>query len=215
MPKIISVSRNKKSSFSKDNNSATITNYTKKNKNININNINKRNANQLLTNNPPHNSGSHDRDKNNFSFSPKYIGRIKNTKDKKLYFIDNNILKIEYLLEKKNKKNKLILNSTLGNNNEISRNTAQKNYFASAFQTEANMKNNSSNRDSDNMSAVFNNRINKNQKNNYKYAFNLKLKDKSKNYNNNSGQNNGFNNNNNNLYSKSKNNITNKKIKDF
>jgi len=216
MPKIINISRNKKSSFCKDNNSATITNFTNKNKSINNKNI-KKNSKQLITNNSNHHSGSHDENKNNFSISPKFIGKIQNVKDKKIYFINNNILKIDYL-EKKNKKNKIILTSKIGNNNnESSRNNAQRNYFASTFQTEVNMRHNSSNRDNDNLSAVFNNKKNKNQKinyNNYKYAFNLKLKDKSKNNNNNSEQNNAFNNSNN-FYSKSKNNIANKKIKDF
>ena len=212
MPKIINISRNKKSSFSKDNNSATITNFTNKNKNINNNKIIRRNVNQLLTNNSNHHSGSHDENKNNFSFSPKYIGKIKNTKDKKIYFINNNILKIDYLLEKKNKKNKIVLSSTIGNNNnESSRNNAQRNYFATTFHTEVNMRHDSSNRDNDNLSAMFNNRMNKNHKNNYKYAFNLKLKDKPKNCNNNSEQSKAFNNSSN-LYSKNKNNIANKKI---
>ena len=213
MPKIISVSRNKKSSFSKDNNSATITNFPNKNKSIINNNYIRRNANQLLTNNPHYHSGSHDENKNNYSLSPKYIDTIKNTKNKKLYFLNNNILKIDYLLEKKNKKNKLILTSTIGNNNnESSRNNAQRNNFASGFRTEVNMRNDSSNRDNGNLSALFKNGINKNEKNNNKYAFNLKLKNKPKNYNNNSEQSKPFNNSNN-LYSKNKNNFANKKSK--
>ena len=210
MPKIISISRNKKSSFSKENNSATITNFQNKNKSNNNNNIIKRNANQLLTNNPHYHSGSHDENKNNFSLSPEYIGKIMNTKDKKLHFINNNILKIDYLLEKKNKKNKFILTSTFGNsNNDNSRNNTQRINFAPGFRTEVNTMQNNIN---DNLSAVFKNGINKNEKNNNKYAFNLKLKDKHKIYYNNTEQSKPFNNSNN-LYSKSKN-IKKSKISD-
>ena len=213
MPKIINISRNKKSSFSKDNNSATISNFPNKNKSITNNNNIKRNANQLLTNNTHYHSGSHDDNKNNFSLSPKFISKIKNEKDKKLFFINNNISKIDYLLEKKNKKNKFIVTSTIGNNIiESSRNNPQRNNFVSGFHTEVNMRHNSSNRDYDNLSAVFKNKINKNEKNNNKYAFNLKLKNKPKNYNNNSEQSKPFNNSNN-YNSKNKTNFANKKSK--
>ena len=213
MPKIINISRNKKSSFSKDNNSATISNFPNKNKSITNNNNIKRNANQLLTNNTHYHSGSHDENKNNFSLSPKFISKIKNEKDKKLFFINNNILKIDYQLEKKNKNNKFIVTSTIGNNIiESSRNNPQRNNFVSGFHTEVNMRHNSSNRDYDNLSAVFKNKINKNEKNNNKYAFNLKLKNKPKNYNNNLEQSKPFNNSNN-YNSKNKTNFANKKSK--
>ena len=206
LSKKISVSRNKKSSYNKDFNSVTNTNINFMNKNKNSNNIIKEYGNKFLNNNLQEHSSSIDDDKNNFSISPKFLDKTKKTKDKKIYFINQNILNIDYLLKGKNKKNKLILTSTIVNNNNSPRNEYNigQNYFGCAFHTEVNVKNKSSNKNKENLSVVLKKGIIRNQKKNCKDIFSLKLKDKTKNNNNNSDQINAFNNSNN-IYSNSRN----------
>jgi hypothetical protein len=208
----ISVSRNKKSSYNKDYNSVTNTNFITKNKNNN--NIIKEYENKFINNNQKH-SSSIDDDKINFSISPKYLDKTKNSKDKKIYFINQNILNIDYLLKGKNKKNKLILTSTIGNNNNSPRNVYNigQNYFGCEFHTEVNVKNNSTNKNKENLSVVLKKGIIKNQKKNSKDIFNLRL-NKPKNNKNYSEQINAFNNSNN-VYSNKRNINTNKKNKGF
>ena len=203
----ISVSRNKKSSYNKDYNSVTNTNFITKNKNNN--NIIKEYENKFINNNQKH-SSSIDDDKINFSISPKYLDKTKNSKDKKIYFINQNILNIDYMLKGKNKKNKLILTSTIGNNNNSPRNVYNigQNYFGCEFHTEVNVKNNSSNKNKENLSVVLKKGIIKNQKKS-KDIFNLRL-NKPKNNKNYSEQINAFNNSNN-VYSNKRNINTNKK----
>jgi hypothetical protein len=206
LSKKISVSRNKKSSYNKDFNSVTNTNINFMSKNKNSNNIIKEYGNKFLNNNLQKHSSSIDDDKNNFSISPKFLDKTKKTKDKKIYFINQNILNIDYLLKGKNKKNKLILTSTIVNNNNSPRNEYNigQNYFGCAFHTEVNVKNKSSNKNKENLSVVLKKGIIRNQKKNCKDIFSLKLKDKTKNNNNNSDQINAFNNSNN-IYSISRN----------
>ena len=208
----ISVSRNKKSSYNKDYNSVTNTNFITKNRNNN--NIIKEYENKFINNNQKH-SSSIDDDKTNFSISPKYLDKTKNSKDKKIYFINQNILNIDYLLKGKNKKNKLILTSTIGNNNNSPRNVYNigQNYFGCEFHTEVNVKNNSSNKNKENLSIVLKKGIIKNQKKNSKDIYNLRL-NKPKNNKNYSEQINAFNNSNN-VYSNKRNINTNKKNKGF
>ena len=214
--KKISVSRNKKSSYNKDFNSVTNTNTNFISKNKNSNNIIKEYANKFMINNLQKHSSSIDDVKNNFSISPKFIDKTKKTKDKKIYFINQNILNIDYLLKGKNKKNKLILTSTIGNNNSSPRNEYNigQNYFGCAFHTEVNVKNKSSNKNKENLSVVLKKGIIRNQKKNCKEIFNLRLKDKQKNNNNNSEQINAFNNSNN-IYSNSRNINVHRKNKAF
>ena len=209
----ISVSRNKKSSYNKDYNSVTNTNFITKNRNNN--NIIKEYENKFINNNQKH-SSSIDDDKINFSISPKYLDKTKNSKDKKIYFINQNILNIDYLLKGKNKKNKLILTSTIGNNNNNSpRNVYNigQNYFGCEFHTEVNVKNNSTNKNKENLSMVLKKGIIKNQKKNSKDIFNLRL-NKPKNNKNYSEQINAINNSNN-VYSNKRNINANKKNKGF
>ena len=208
----ISVSRNKKSSYNKDYNSITNTNFITKNRNNN--NIIKEYENKYVNNNQKH-SSSIDDDKINFSISPKYLDKTKYSKDKKIYFINQNILNIDYLLKGKNKKNKLILTSTIGNNNNSPRNVYNigQNYFGCEFHTEVNVKNNSTNKNKENLSVVLKKGIIKNQKKNSKDIFNLRL-NKPKNNKNYSEQINAFNNSNN-VYSNKRNINTNKKNKGF
>ena len=213
--KKINVSRNKKSSYNKDFNSVTNTNTNFMSKNKNSNNIIKEYANKILSNNLQKHSSSIDDVKNNFSISPKFIDKTKKTKDKKIYFINQNILNIDYLLKGKNKKNKLILTSTIVNNNNSPRNEYNigQNYLGCAFHTEVNVKNKSSNKNKENLSVVLKKGIIKNQKKNCKDIFNLRLKDKPKN-NNNSEQINAFNNSNN-IYSNNRNINVHRKNKGF
>ena len=213
--KKISVSRNKKSSYNKDFNSVTNTNTNFMSKNKNSNTIIKEYANKFLNNNLQKHSSSIDDVKNNFSISPKFIDKSKKTKDKKIYFINQNILNIDYLLKGKNKKNKLILTSTIGDNNNSPRNEYNigQNYFGCAFHTEVNVKN-KSNKNKENLSVVLKKGIIRNQKKNCKDIFSLRLKDKTKNNNNNSEQINAFNNSNN-IYSNSRNINVHRKNKAF
>ena len=157
LPKKKTVSRNKKSSYNKEYN----TNFLSKNKNNNvIKEYTNKNSN---SNNNQKQKNSIDDSKNNFSSTPKYIDKSNNSKDKKKYFVNHNILNIDYLLRGKNKKNKLILTSTIGNNNSPKNiyNIGQ-NYFGNAFFTEGNMKKNSKNRE--NLSVILNKGIIKKQK---------------------------------------------------
>ena len=171
LPKKKTVSRNKKSSYYKEYN----TKFLSQNKN---NNIIKEYANKFLNNNQKQIS-SIDDSKNNFSATPKYIDKINNSKDKKKCYVNRNILNIDYLLKGKNKKNKLILTSTIGNNNSPKNiyNIGQ-NYFGNAFHTEGNAKNNSTNKNRENLSVVLKKGLIKNQKKINKDSINLKVKDK-------------------------------------
>ena len=194
LPKKKTVSRNKKSSYNKEYN----TNFLSKNKN---NNIIKEYANKLPNNNNNHKqANSIDDTKNNFSSTPKYINKMNNSKDKKKYFVNHNILNIDYLLRGKNKKNKLILTSTIANNNNSPKNIYNigQNYLGNAFLTEGNMKNNSTNKNRENLSVVLNKGMIKKQKKINKDIFSLKLNDKNKNNNSNNIYSNINNNNNNN-----------------
>ncbi len=105
-------------------------------------------------------------------------------------------MNIDYILRAKNKKNKLILTSTIGNNNSPKNiyNIGQ-NYFGSAFHTEGNVKNNSTNKNRENLSVVLKKGIIKNKKRVNKDIFSYKSKDKIKI--NNVEQKNDFNKNNN------------------
>ena len=152
---------------------------------INNNNNNNNNNNQKHAN-------SIDDSKNNFSSTPKYIDKIKNIKDHKKYFLN-----IDYLFKGKNKKNKLIITSTLGNSNNSPRNifSMVQNYFGYGFHMDGNVKNNSTNKNKDNLSIVLKKGIIKNQKKMNKDIFNLKVKEKNKN--NNSEQKTNYNNSNN------------------
>ena len=73
------------------------------------------------------------------------------TKEHKKYFLN-----IDYLFKGKNKKNKLILTSTIGNSNNSPRNVINigQNYFGYGFHTEGNVKNNSTNKNKENLSIV-------------------------------------------------------------
>ena len=144
LPKKKIVSRNKKSSYNKEYN----TNFISKNKN---NNIIKEYATKYLNNNNQKHANSIDDSNNNFSSTPKYIDKIKNTKEHKKYFLN-----IDYLFKGKNKKNKLILTSTIGNSNNSPRNVINigQNYFGYGFHTEGNVKNNSTNKNKENLSIV-------------------------------------------------------------
>ena len=192
IPKKKAVSRNKKASYNKEYN----TNFLPKGKYNN--NIIKEYINQYSTNNNQKKTNSIDDSKNNFSSTPKYIEKINNSKDKKKYFVNHNILNIDYLLKGKNKKNKLILTSTIGTNyNNSPKNIYNlgQNYVGNAFFTEGNMKNNGSNKNRENLSVVLKKGMIKNQKKNSKDIFSLRVKDKMKN--NNIEQKNIFNNSNN------------------
>ena len=169
-----------------------------KNKN---NNFIKEYTTKFLNNNQKH-ANSIDDSKNNFSSTPKYFDKTKNSRDKKIYFGNQNILNIDYLLKGKNKKNKLILTSTIGNGNNSPRNVydIQQNYFGNAFHTEGNIKSNSTNKNKENLSVVLKKGLIRNQKKVNKDIFNIRPKDK----NNNSEQKNPVNNSNN-IYSNSKN----------
>ena len=177
LPKKKTVSRNKKSSYYKEYN----TKFLSQNKN---NNIIKEYANKFLNNNQKQIS-SIDDSKNNFSATPKYIDKINNSKDKKKSHVNRNILNIDYLLKGKNKKNKLILTSTIGNNNSPKNIYNIGNYFGNAFHTEGNTKNNITNKNRENLSVVLKKGMIKNQKKINKDSINLKLKDKNINNNNN------------------------------
>ena len=185
LPKKKVVSRNKKSSYNKEYN----TNFISKNKN---NNIIKEYATKYLNNNNQKHANSIDDSKNNFSSTPKYIDKIKNTKEHKKYFLN-----IDYLFKGKNKKNKLILTSTIGNSNNSPRNAINigQNYFGYGFHTEGNVKNNSTNKNKENLSIVLKKGIIRNQKKTNKDIFNIKVREKNKT--NNSEQKNIFNNSNN------------------
>ena len=175
LPKKKTVSRNKKPSYNKEYN----TKFLSQNKN---NKIIKEYANKFLNNNTNNNNlkqkSSIDDSKNNFSSTPKYIDKISNSRDKTKYHINHNILNIDYLLRGKNKKNKLILTSTIGNNNSPKNiyNIGQ-NYFGNAFFTEGNAKNNISNKNRENLSMVLKKGILKNQKKINKDIISLKAKD--------------------------------------
>ena len=198
LPKKKNVSRNKKSSYGKEYNNTSNTNFMSKNKN---NNFIKEYTTKFLNNNQKH-ANSIDDSKNNFSSTPKYFDKTKNSRDKKIYFGNQNILNIDYLLKGKNKKNKLILTSTIGNGNNSPRNVydIQQNYFGNAFHTEGNIKSNSTNKNKENLSVVLKKGLIRNQKKVNKDIFNIRPKDK----NNNSEQKNPVNNSNN-IYSNSKN----------
>ena len=173
LPKKKTISRNKKSSYNKEYN----TNFLSKNKNTNTNII-KEYANKFLINNNQKQANSIDDSKANFSSTPKYIDKISNSKDKKKYFVNHNILNIEYLLKGKNKKNKLILTSTIGNNNNNSPKNIYnigQNYFGNAFHTEGNVKNNSTNKNRENLSVILKKGIIKNQKKVNKDIFSLRV----------------------------------------
>ena len=181
LPKKKTVSRNKKSSYNKEYN----TKFFSQNKN---NNVIKEYANKFLNNNNINNTNNNnqkqkssiDDSKNNFSSTPKYIDKINNPKDKKKYYINHNILNIDYLLRGKNKKNKLILTSTIGNSNNSPKNVYTnigQNYFGNAFYTEGNAKNNSTNKNRENLSVVLKKGIIKNQKKMNKDVISLKAKD--------------------------------------
>ena len=176
LPKKKTVSRNKKSSYNKEYN----TNFLSKNKN---NNIIKEYANKFLSNNNQKQANSIDDSKGNFSSTPKYIDKINNSKDKKKYFANHNILNIDYLLRGKNKKNKLILTSTIGNNNSPKNNIYNlgQHYFGNAFHTEGNAKNNSTNKNRENLSVILKKGMIKNQKKINKDIFSLRVRDKYKN----------------------------------
>jgi 5'-AMP-activated protein kinase catalytic alpha subunit len=192
LPKKKVVSRNKKSSYNKEYN----TNYVSKNKN---NNIIKEYTTKYLNNNNNNNNNNNqkhansiDDSKNNFSSTPKYIDKIKNTKEHKKYFLN-----IDYLFKSKNKKNKLILTSTIGNSNNSPKNAYNigQNYFGIGFHTDGNVKNNSTNKNKDNLSIVLKKGIIRNQKKVNKDIFNLNIKERNRN--NNSEQKTTFNNSNN------------------
>ena len=182
LPKKKTISRNKKSSHNKEYN----TKFLSQNKN---NNIIKEYANKFLNNNNNNNNQkqkSIDDSKNNFSSTPKYIDKISNSKDKKKYYINHNILNIDYILRGKNKKNKLILTSTIGNNNSPKSiyNNIGENYFGNAIFTEGNAKNTSSNKNRENLSVILKKGIIKNQKKIKKDIISLKVKDNRNNNNN-------------------------------
>ena len=186
LPKKKTISRNKKSSYNKEYN----TKFLSQNKNNNI--IIEYENKFLNSNNNNHKQKSIDDSKNNFSSTPKYIDKISNSKDKKKYYINHNILNIDYILRGKNKKNKLILTSTIGNNNSpksIYNNLGQ-NYIGNAIFTEGNTKNTSSNKNRENLSVILKKGIIKNQKKIKKDIISLKVKD-------NKTKNNNFNNSNN------------------
>ena len=195
LPKKKVISRNKKSSYNKEYN----TNFISKNKNNNI--IKEYTIKYLNNNNNNNNNQKHvhansiDDAKNNFSSTPKYIDKIKNSKEHKKYFLN-----IDYLFKGKNKKNKLILTSTIGNSNNSPRNAYNitQNYLGYGFHTDGNNKNNSTNKNKDNLSIVLKKGIIRNQKKTNKDIFNLKVKEvKERNKNSNSEQKTIFNNSNN------------------
>ena len=193
------VSRNKKSSYNKEYNN---TNFMSKNKNNNI--IKEYETKFILNMNQKH-ANSIDDSKKNFSSTPKYMDKNKNnSRDRKAFFANNNILNIDYLLKGKNKKNKLILTSTIGygNNSPKKAYNIDQNYFGNAFHTEGNVKNNNTNKNKENLSVVLKKGIIRNQKKDNKDIFNLRFKEKAKN---NSDQRNVVNNSNN-IYSNIKNN---------
>ena len=174
LPKKKIVSRNKKSPYNKEYN----TKFLSQNKN---NNIIKEYENKYLNNNQKK-TNSIDDSKNNFSPNNKYIdNKMSNSKNKKKYSVNHNILNIDYILRGKNKKNKLILTSTIGNNNSPKNiYNIGPNYFGTAFHTEGNAKNNSTNKNRENLSVVLKKGIIKNQKKVNKDIFNYKSKDKMK-----------------------------------
>ena len=104
-----------------------------------------------------------------------------------ILYININIIIFNYLLRGKNKKNKLILTSTIANNNNSPKNIYNigQNYLGNAFLTEGNMKNNSTNKNRENLSVVLNKGMIKKQKKINKDIFSLKLNDKNKNNNSN------------------------------